>query len=1132
MRLLQGIVLLHNLPLLTVVRGYEWEPIKLNVSKFVLNPTTSQLNTLSDFKTLNLVDALSVFKEDRLQTVGLVLNLDPAALLVVFKDASAAPTIPTTADVFTSSDPTVSGLQMFIVTTGTVLPTTPPDCHEVFRFISPSNNLVGVDGRLVALTALLGVALHAGLDGVTFPTLLAVARSSENLLRKLHASCSVDMSDLVNALSAASDALFQATHDKTINLAICDLFDLLPSHVVVTCHADRARSAKFRYGGAFIFNDTAQSSACALEVRPNQIMMFKINKCEVPVLQLGIRNADIRGKIKVILVTPTGAISIHMPLEFTRQQCMYEMVRVVRDVRAGRTFGNVSHMGQRCIPAEDFLSDNMSDMVACINTEPLQFPQSGNLKHFARIMDKTHQAVGNQFPAEVMAIMGQYFDTNPVKPYTRIMDKIHQVIGETFPSSVMDILRQYVDTKPVKRRMQRDAAALNVSLKASAKSQDPDDPIVVCVAPMASQLYASLLVPPIEYSSEFYDRVYNRKVLTDVLCPIMVKELHDHHQCFYPKPEFTTCPEEKFAKRQQFTRGELSVRLFFENGNIFIFLDAGVVGAVLRDSPNLYQTLERSIQYAVKHYTEVPAQRPCIIQNVNPFLLDSSSVDVRVDLMIGVRMQIHATTRPFELRQQLDNYTFRDNVKHHVVLRMLTRQFSERENVHLMASVTLLNNDFPLIVKENVIAARGNIFKYVAQQLSELEEDEPLQKFKIDLPNLELYFGVGIERLYWLSTLLDMPNDLAIRAIGHFTVNLNLKDHRQGSASVSYSPIPRPGPLRSYTSGDVPGMVATLGKLMNDIPVDMSLDYCIALDALTAGNANGAKDLDLQIRVDGVPSFFVGDETVLPVKYSNIICYPRQEEANEDSLFRWCESYFHAMATIAVKLMLYRIKLDTEADVQLYMPPLIGQEGRHYDRLGGAALKCMTDAIFSIVPTPESAVTAFCAMCCTLRDDAKDEPSSDLAKLMLKLPLCMGNALPGLTTASVLLVPHGTPLVVLQLAVHLQLGQCGCLECRQLIGVRFWNLGQSACTGPDLAPILQRCPVVPEPSELVELRHFMGPKMFEYLKLCQNVIVPRLCSYSELNITYIDIPAFEMRFNNSGLSFVWDRAAKKRKADA
>ena len=123
--------------------------------------------------------------------------------------------------------------------------------------------------------------------------------------------------------------------------------------------------------------------------------------------------------------------------------------------------------------------------------------------------------------------------------------------------------------------------------------------------------------------------------------------MHDNCFSFYQKPEFTTCPEEEVVKRQQFTRGKLSVSLFFDRGRIFTFQNAGTVGAVLRKSPNLYDTLERSIQYVFEHHIGTPSNTTCVINNVNPFILGPSSVAVQFDVKLGVSMKIRARVAEF-----------------------------------------------------------------------------------------------------------------------------------------------------------------------------------------------------------------------------------------------------------------------------------------------------------------------------------------------------------------------------------------------------------------------------------------------------------------------------------------------------
>jgi hypothetical protein len=73
-----------------------------------------------------------------------------------------------------------------------------------------------------------------------------------------------------------------------------------------------------------------------------------------------------------------------------------------------------------------------------------------------------------------------------------------------------------------------------------------------------------------------------------------------------------------------------------------------------------------------------------------------------------------------------------------------------------------------------------------------------------------------------------------------------------------------------------------------------------------------------------------------------------------------------------------------------------------------------------------------------LEDVCSDTTESSLfAKIIAKLPGCIYAA----EGTIVIDVPHGTPPVVLNLAMHVRLGHCPCGYCIQMLKVGFWTFG-------------------------------------------------------------------------------------------
>lgn len=353
-----------NLPILTVVSGPLWAQ------------TGGQ-------------DAIRRFDEDPTATLGLILNLDPMALVVLTKRVAKAPT------------------QVLMLTGGACVLDKPAGCTSSVcvlcpRFVSfPMTK--AVTGAAIERAALIGLAMRIGHGHLSFVEMEQVACEYRDGLVDLRSTLDwrthrapgkerydrLAMHVFVCAVSQASYVAHRIAFCRDVNREVCMEHGLVTSDVPLSFE-NASSSCLFNMEGALVYGRRTYPKGAAI---PGQLtleaMRLPGGRERVLVLELSTQPCVERvHSVDVVLVMGSCRVKVPVPLGFTRGGALFELIRRVQAARDNPLFDR----RLRCyVPSLSLQIANLTDHAIYCNHEALHCNHMSAMGYAARVRNAINQ---------------------------------------------------------------------------------------------------------------------------------------------------------------------------------------------------------------------------------------------------------------------------------------------------------------------------------------------------------------------------------------------------------------------------------------------------------------------------------------------------------------------------------------------------------------------------------------------------------------------------------------------------------------------------------------------------------------------------------------------------------------------
>jgi hypothetical protein len=1024
----------RKLNVLTVVRGPNWEEPALE-EKGQRFPHTS------------LSDARIAFAADGTNLRGLVLNVDPYALLVLFKEGGEVKTL--------------------LVTTGHRIPTVPTKCNFHARLLAPETvaftPITHVSHDAIERATLLGSAFHAFKSGVRFDSLVQTLETWTATLGNLSMSvgghgpksgCRHDASamfNLVCAMSVSSYAAHNAVYDKRTNSAICLLFGLLVS-THKTTYKNPQRSALFCLEGAISFG----CEGGAAKSLPGSLSFMDFALPGDPrktITALSVKKMiSTKDQIPTVLSTPTGTICLPLPRAFTRRQGLYELLRVLCELRNSKLMKKLGVDAYTLVPQEDLHAFNLTDLAVYFNDTALHWPFGGRIGYCARARESLSRVVCDLLPRALIDIIGSYVTSAPVD----------------FPSPCSN-------------------AALDVTLGASVSyDSSMRGQVFFSIGRTAAGLYSTnAALSPVTFIVEdrrgvsATTKICNDFVEMSQISPIAARQCGpaDHRG---------------YLLEQRFLRAPV-VMILSIGDHLISFPQSGTVGAFLSARLSMTEVFGRVLGAYVEFLLGDDrdpmscGDRGRSRAMGNPF--DDSTVSalarhIPTTLRMSATLLIHTVLPPMELIEPPLEQTLYENMRHLIASDIVAKLPLGSYDVYTQqAAIKMLNNHFILL--RSIKKVMYPFVEELARQLRAFtaEEDRKIRdrvegapsSFSTPFPALSLPHGFiclgdDVEVIPWVCKLLQLPITAAHRIVGAYRLVCDRFRYRDvfdenatGKLGMSVS-----SPVRTVADFRGDELVQCIAEPCHrdDFTalakwVSEWTFWCLPVDP-NSFNGSIATACDyLQISasvcIREVPSFTLGAQPVVCTSMGARSSVPYFEGIDLNDAAMWVRlvRVFHEHAGLAVALALEQlgkeaklaVKPSPQPNLAIHLPQLFNHNPR--------TLSCMSNCEFDIVADPEPLKRLLDMWGCTTKihrsgvrlavvDVCSDSmPPSVLGDILDFMPDClMDGAGVRQKIATPVRVPHGTPLALLNLAVHLRLVQCGCEGCTRMIGVGDWSVGE------------------------------------------------------------------------------------------
>jgi len=523
-------------------------------------------------------------------------------------------------------------------------------------------------------------------------------------------------------------------------------------------------------------------------------------------------------------------------------------------------------------------------------------------------------------------------------------------------------------------------------------------------------------------------------------------------------------PEVTFVRNRRLYATPLTLTLTIGENSV-VFMDAGVVGVLLDAAPSMSQLFNQAIgcfaAYLEDHNLTVGSDdipRDFVIDDINPVLwtagkfqqiggLNATLHNTATLELSGVMPTVNVTVPipPFDLETMV-HHLFAESIARELVFGYKPQQ----------AALSALNN-YWLLLSEST-----DIF-HTVQQAMQLQLQESTESFPcFDFRKMDLQIGKGIVSIPYIEQLMQLPWVDAAHVMGH--VEVVWGDFFDPSACVSGSSM-------------FPCLVTPRGK---DPVVILKPDACFTRDFPVDENTFESKEaicrrlrLPLEVEFNMIP--FRCDYNVemcaLPRGFSRVEATPFRasfpiasiSDLTEAFLWSLLVDCFHFNMNAALNVLIARNKKPDS-----FRPPELFNNFKNR---------------FSVVFQPDLVESLLEESNCSRRPKKRfgDFPRVDMEQicgpateesalkdLVTRLPDCVHVSL----DIFPLNVPHGTPVIILHLALRYCMMKCGCFRCSSMMDVFMDSPGNNApvwCVGAGIG-------AVPKLGRMVIGHKFMGDR--------------------------------------------------------
>jgi hypothetical protein len=764
------------------------------------------------------------------------------------------------------------------------------------------------------------------------------------------------------------------------------------------------------------------------------------------------KTTDPTTDVLVTLRSPTGAICIPLPREFTHREALSELANCLRVVRRASVLTTLDETTRGRIPVEDFRIANFTDFLIYTNGNALTLPFSGKVSYSARAVSAIHRAMVDVLPNALVDLVGAYVTPPPAPNSDRHQHDINVALDATLDTSV-------TTTEGIAHVMfiiGHDAMGVHRCTPGFCPVQfRVDDP---------------------------RGESTNSGILSDFLEEGATTPKSALH------PNSSDC--HSYVLSQRYLRARVMVELTIihlgHRRTKITFPCAGTVGQLLRESPSISLVMEQALglyaDFMKDTYGCLSLCSHCLVLRGNP--LDgaggfNNTHWLPLSLLLSASVCIRAKPERMYLQMPPPNRSLGDDLRYRIAARMI-ESLTSTDNViySQQAAVSMLNNHF-LILRYPKKTMR-TLLEDLARQLRELtmEEEnwdrgdakESPRCFSTLFPVLRMTPGVvplgeDVEVIPWLQRMLEMDMHTAVRAIGLYSVTFGLFRYR---STLLAAPPGRE--LRTPVTFDEDCLAPCVTEPfhLEDFPtfemtVNDSSFWRLPISRDSFNGSIGAVctylDITASLRPRHISEFKMGSAVIVDETARESLDVPYREGTvfTNTALWKIVERYFHAHATLAVDrfqaLLGYeantRRNQDTEGKHLMVFPRLFSHAKSIRD--GNVMSSCVFDLMVDRVPMKRLMGRWGCTLVkntsevrLRMADVCSDSmPSSVLSGILANLPHCLTvrrvRLDPIRTTVP---VPYGTSPCVLALAVHLRRVQCGCNNCNLEIGAREWALGE------------------------------------------------------------------------------------------
>jgi hypothetical protein len=717
-----------RLPLLTVVRGFSWEQ-----------------PSIPDYKSprimhVSLCNALKAFNDDTKATCGVVLNLEPLALLVIMKSESL---YYSEVEAEIEAGPKVN---MLLIGSDTLAPTIPYHCVKNVHFTCPDNisvtSCMTLSRLALTRTALVGLAIHACATDTIFENLCNDACIWATTLSGLHETGhpmayhnTASFSKLADLLGHASYTAHRVVYHQKTNKAMCSAFGLTPSYAK-TAYVKRDTSALFCFESVLEFRRDGSSMAASRIGKKTIVKLQAPGYLRTTILSLNL-NADskVPGSLLFVVTNGSRSVCIMMPQEFSVKHALYEYDRVVRELREKPQLYNL------LASENDFVCESqtmdLNKLAIYINLSPVRFPYSGKFSYPTRLMENMTVSIGF-FPTVIIHLIGSFV---------------------TIPTTFAETQHPH------------NSSLMDSSLKACQKSR---------------AVFITM--------NESMERLYS---LYPDICPIRCKNVSQTMLCgdFLHVDQLRLSSvrdggvvRNDYLSTQHILRSPLHLHLSIGQ-HLIVFPNCGHVGAVITSMPSLGQILERAIGCFVKWMID-ENYNPDSVENLhfdnltmttNPTSADiDSMVDLVREIPIFMSAKLSLVVRLIDIKMEPLSIgsDFLHYIRFTIVSRVVyilcgnSKMVAHRPHNQQQATLTILNNSF-LIIRDLSYAYRI-VFEVIIRQLKDIQQEETLRcspyitsfpAIKINsITDIGCWNGIRTEP--WLTRMMRMDAQDVLRVNG------------------------------------------------------------------------------------------------------------------------------------------------------------------------------------------------------------------------------------------------------------------------------------------------------------------------------------------------------------------------------